>query len=191
VKSKSIQLTTLIFFLIFSIQALAAGGDPNIIPWGFIGVQVLNFSITMFLLVFFLKKPAKQLFASRYAEYNKKLAESQKALTDAQEKKNHIVDTIDNFRKTKGETLKRAEHDSTELKNKMIAEAESSANRIKADSETKIKIELASAKASLMDELLDRSVETAKDKMKQEIKPDDYTRLKGEFVDKVQVVSAQ
>lgn len=186
------KLITTIGLLLTSSMAFAAGGHgPEGIPWKLIGSQALNVTIMFGLLCYFLKSPAKTFFAARYESYNKKLEESQRALTAAQEKKDYIENSISEFKRTKEESLASAQTDSSELKNKMVSEAQRTADRIKSDSEAKIKIELESAKASLMDDLLERSVDTAKSKMKQELNPADYQRLKGEFVDKVQVVSAQ
>ncbi len=179
--------------LLLSTLTFAAGpvDGPVVIPTKFILTQLLNFVIMLGLLAYFLKGPAKTFFAARSKEYNDKLAESQKTLTAAQEKLDHINGSISKFKDTKESSLKRAETDASELKTKMVSEAQATATRMDLDVKNKISIELEHAKSGLMSELLDRSVDSAKVKMKSEIQPSDYQRLKGEFVDKVQVVGAQ
>ena len=179
---------------LFSTAVFAAGGHvdgPVVIPWKYVAVQLLNAGIMFSILCYFLKGPAKTHFLARAKEYSDKLAESKKTLTDAQEKLDHINGSISKFKTTKESSLKRAETDAAELKAKMVSEAQATATRMDADVKNKINIEFEGAKSGLMDELLDRSVDSAKTKMKSEIQPSDYQRLKGEFVDKVQVVGAQ
>lgn len=187
------KLFLFVITFLFVGAALAAGpaSGPVVVPWKYIATQCFNVFIMVGLLCYLLRKPGKAHFASRAKEYNDKLAESQKTLTDAQEKLDHINGSISNFKATKESSLRRAETDAKELKEKMVSEAQETANRMDADVKNKITIELEGAKSQLMDELLDRSVDSAKLKMKSEINPSDYQRLKGEFVDKVQVVGAQ
>lgn len=185
-QAKVTLLAVLALVLLGAGAAWAAGGGYSDAMVKELYYRIMNFSVLIVVLVVLARKPLKKGLSdrvqgikdeladleSRKAKAQAELAEVEKRLKDAEGDRETIVADF----RVQGEK-ERA---------KIIAAAELSAERIKAQAQFTIDQETAVAKAELRKEVAQLSAALAEDLLRQKITAEDQTRLVDEYLAKVQ-----
>jgi F-type H+-transporting ATPase subunit b len=146
--------------------------------------QLLNFTIFVGLLFFFLRKKVVALFHEREANFKQALIKAEHARQAAENQKNIIKEKLQKLESGAHTDLEKAKRDAEELKNKILAEAQEVIANLKKETERTAESEIQRAKLELREELLSGALAQAKQILKDKVNEPDQK----EFVEKIQVV---
>jgi F-type H+-transporting ATPase subunit b len=173
---------------VFSISTAlgASGGEGGAKGWISTDTfRVMNFAVLVIVLVYLLRKPLSQALSSRIkvikneledlearkAAAEKKLAEYNERLTQLEKEAEAIV----------ADYIKQG----NEAKARILKEAESSAEKLKAQARRNIEYEFEQAKLKLQREIFETSLEKAEELIKNKFSEDDQDRIVDEYLKKV------
>ena len=186
------KYVVVVFLLIIALAvaqpAIASGGgghaDSGAIVTDFIW-RCFNFAVTVGILVYFVRKPIKNALAGRREGIATALEEAEKARTDAEAK---FAEYDEKLNKAESEI----EIITAELKregelerDRIIAQAKESAEKIRNEAEKTAGFEVAKAKAELQAEATRLAVELAEELLKKSFSAKDESRLLDEYMKKV------
>ncbi len=150
--------------------------------------QLLNFTIFVGLLFFFLRKKVVALFQEREANFKQALIKAEHARQAAENQKNMIKEKLQKLEAGARSDLEKANRDAEELKQKIMADAQEIILNLKKEAERTADSEIQRAKLELREELLSAALSQAKQILKDKVNEPDQKRLQNEFVEKIQVV---
>lgn len=166
----------------------AHGGEPHGIPWMSIAAQCFNLGILLAALIFALRKTATKYFAERRSVYTDLVSRADRAREEAERNRAQIAARLNDLEKTSRQSLDQVAAEAYELKERLITEAKALALKMKAEAERAVQVEVEKARHQLRDEMLNLSVEAARQALKEQIGGPEQKKLQKEFVDKIQVV---
>ncbi len=158
------------------------------IPVHAILIQLLNFSITIGLLIYLTRGAVRKLFAEKHKQFHVEVARANSYKVDADRKKREVSDRLAKLELEQGESLKQAQVEATTYKQNLIAEANVASKKMEEETKRTLNFELMKGEEELRIEILNLSIEVARDQMKDKVDVSDLKRLGGEFVEKIQVV---
>ena len=168
--------------------AYASGGehhvDSGVLLKDFL-YRVLNFSIVVAILVYFLTKPLKKGLAGRRENIEKALQEAQKAKEEAEAKFAEYDRKLTQATEEIAEISDAIRREGELEKQKIIENAKSMAKQIETDAEKAAELEVAKARAALQQEAAQLAVGIAEDLLKKSFSKDDDARLIDEYMKKV------
>lgn len=153
--------------------------------WDFIW-RVMNFTVLLVVLVFVLKKPLSQGLKQRTEGIKQELEELEAQREEARREYAVLEGRLQETEAERELILDDFRAQGEREKAKIISEAHTMAERIKATAQFTIDQETASAKAELKREITDMSAALAEDLLKQNINDDDQARLVDEYLERVQ-----
>ena len=153
--------------------------------WDFIW-RVMNFAVLAIVLVFILRKPLGQGLKQRTEGIKQELEELEAQREEAQREYAVLEGRLQETEAERELILDDFRAQGEREKAKIIAEAHTMAERIKATAQFTIEQETASAKAELKREITDISAALAEDMLKANINDDDQARLVDEYLERVQ-----
>jgi F-type H+-transporting ATPase subunit b len=164
----------------------ASGGEGGSKGWVATDTfRVMNFAVLAIVLIFLLRKPLTQALSSRIKTIKDEL-EDLEARKDEAEKK------LAAYNKKLAQLEKEAEtivadyiKQGHEAKERILKEAESSAEKIKTQARRNIDYEFEQAKLKLQAEIFETSLEKAEDIIKIKFSEDDQDRIVDEYLKKV------
>ncbi len=147
--------------------------------------RVLNFSIVVAILVYFLRKPLKSALSGRTEEIEKALAEAKKVKEEAEAKfaeyDKKLAQATDEIAEISAAIRREGELE----KQKIIASAKEMAIKIEQDAGKAADLEVAKARTELQREAVKLAVGVAEELLKKNFSKDDDTRLIDEYMQKV------
>ncbi len=163
-----------IFALIILFGAAAAiangaehgGGDEAAIPLAKIGIQALNLGILLVTMVYFVRKSVIEFFSNRQTAFNEQSLKTAAALKNAEAELKEIKDKLSLLETSEAKTLQKAQVEADISKNKMIDEAKSQAEKMKADVALIINAEVYKAKNEIRNQIIEKSISSAKDSVR-------------------------
>lgn len=177
----------LVLVVLFCGAAVAAGDypvDSGVLLKDFL-YRLLNFSIVVAILVYFLKKPIRNALSGRRDDIEKALAEAKKAKEEAEAKfaeyDKKLAQATEEIATISASIRKEAEME----KQKIIDNAREQAAKIEHDAEKAAALEVAKARLSLQQEAVQLAVGVAEDLLKKNFTKDDDSRLIDEYMQKV------
>lgn len=187
-KKYVVTLSLLMMMLAFAVSAIASGdgghADSGAIVTDFIW-RCFNFAVTVGILVYFVRKPIKNALSGRREGIATALEEAEKARSDAEAK---FAEYDEKLNKAESEI----EVITAELKregelerDRIIAQAKESAEKIRNEAEKTAGFEVAKAKAELKAEATRLAVELAEELLKKNFTGKDESRLLDEYMKKV------
>jgi F-type H+-transporting ATPase subunit b len=186
-KKTTIVLLTSLLVLLLTGAAFAAGGghaDSGALLKDFLW-RVLNFSLVVAILVYFLRKPLKKGLAGRSEEIEKALAEAKQAKEDAEAKfaeyDRKLAQATDEIAEISDAIRREGELE----KQKIIENAKQLAIKIEQDAEKAAELEVSKARRELQQQAAALAVELAEQMLKKNFTKDDDTRLVDEYMKKV------
>lgn len=182
-------LPALLMIAAMSGVAFASGGgghevDSGVLLKDFL-YRVLNFSIVVAILVYFLTKPMKKGLAGRREEIEKTLAEAKQAKEDAEAKFAEYDRKLAQATDEIAEISDAIRREGQLEKEKIIANAKAMAEQIEKDAGKAAELEIAKARAELQREAVELAVGLAEDLLKKNFTKDDDNRLIDEYMQKV------
>ena len=185
--NKKTLIITLLLVIWFCGSALAAGdypADSGVLLKDFL-YRLLNFSIVVAILVYFLKKPIRAGLTGRRDDIEKALEEAKKAKEEAEAKfaeyDKKLAQATDEIAAITVAIRKEAELE----KQKIVDNAKEQAEKIEQDAEKAATLEVAKARQTLQQEASQLAVSIAEDLLKKNFTKDDDSRLIDEYMQKV------
>lgn len=188
---KSMTLFTLLTLAANVAMAAPHGDGHHHGPdWTMIGWQAFNVGILVVGLIIVLRKPVREFFAAQKAAYIDAAAKTQAAKTAAENDLKSIRAELARIEATAAESVARARAESADVRKQMVAEAESTANRLRADAETSAKLEVNRAVDQLRTQLLTDAVSAARQQMSGGVSQEDHLRLNKEFIRNIEAAQS-
>ncbi len=147
--------------------------------------RLLNFSIVVAILVYFLKKPIRNALSGRRDDIEKTLAEAQKAKEEAEAKFAEYDKKLNLATQEIAAIYASIRKEAEMEKQKIIENAREQAVKIEQDAEKAAALEVAKARLSLQQEAVQLAVGVAEDLLKKNFTKDDDSRLIDEYMQKV------
>lgn len=183
---KTLIITVLLVFWLCS-SAIAAGDyqvDSGVYLKDFL-YRLLNFSIVVAILYYFLRKPVRAAMSGRRDDIEKALEEAKKAKEEAEAKfaeyDKKLAQATDEIAAISAAIRTEAEME----KQKIINNAKEQAAKIEQDAEKAAALEVAKARQNLQQEATELAVSIAEDLLKKNFTKDDDSRLIDEYMEKV------
>lgn len=145
----------------------------------------LNFSILVFILVKFLRKPITEALKGRTESIRAAFEELEAKRADAERKYAEYEGKLSTMDEQAERILKSFTDQGQAEKEKIIAQAHEAAERIKAQAEFYVQQELAKAKTELQTEVADMAVKMAEDLIRKNLNEQDHHRLISEYLERV------
>ena len=187
VKVTSVLLSVLLLIILSSF-VYASGGehqaDSGVLLKDFL-YRVLNFSIVVAILVYFLTKPLKKGLAGRREEIENALSEAKKAKEDAEAKFAEYDRKLAQATEEIAEISDAIRREGELEKQKIIANAKAMAKQIEQDAGKAAELEVAKARQVLQREAVQLAVGIAEELLKKNFTKDDDARLIDEYMQKV------
>lgn len=179
----------LLFIACWTTVAWAAGGAGHEVDSGALLkdflYRVLNFSIVVALLVYFLRKPLKKGLSGRREDIEKELQEAQKAREEAEAKFAEYDRKLSQASQEIDEISAAIRREGELEKQKIIENARATAAKIEQDAEKSAQLEIARARQELQKEAARLAVQLAEELLEKNFTREDDKRLIDEYMQKV------
>ena len=172
--------------LVFASSAGPAGADAGI-PFGKIGIQALNLGILLTAIIYFVRKSIIDIFVQRQASYNVQSVKTAAALKLAEAELQDIKHKLSVLENTELESLKKARAEADKIKSQMLLDAGAQAEKLKKDVALIIGAEVYKAKNEIRNEIIEKSIATAKEAVRSSSKSITEKSEKGFILDLGQV----
>jgi F-type H+-transporting ATPase subunit b len=190
---RSQKFSALLFSLVllmgvFSISTAlgASGGEGGSKSWEWEDTyRVMNFAVLAIALVFILRKPLSQALSSRIKVIKEQLEDLEIRKAEAEEKLAEYNEKLAQLEKEAENIVADYIRQGNEAKARILKEAESSAEKLKAHAKRNIEHEFEQAKLQLQEEIFESSLAKAEDIIKTKISEDDQDRIVDEYLKKV------
>ena len=163
------------------------GGEEVSIPFDKIGIQALNLGILVVALIYFVRKSIIDAFAQRQINYNEQSLKTAAALRLAEAELKEIKDKLNVLESSEAVSLQKAQAEAEILKNKIISEAQAQAEKLKQDVALIIGAEVYKAKAEIRNQIIEKSISSAKEGVRSSAKSITEKSEKGFIADLGQV----
>lgn len=187
-KIKTAILAMVIVAVTCGLTFAATGGehhvDSGILLKDFL-YRVLNFSIVVAILAYFLTKPIKKGLAGRREDIEKELVEARRAKEEAEAKFAEYDSKLNQATREIAEISDAIRREGELEKQKIIENAKAMAVKIEQDAEKAAEVEVAKAKEKLQKEAVQLAVGVAEEILKKNFTRDDDARLIDEYMEKV------
>ena len=174
---------------VFSIStALAAsGGEGGSKGWVATDTfRVMNFAVLAIVLVYLLRKPLSQALNSRIKVIKDELEDLEARKDDAEKKLAEYNERLAQLENEAETIVEDYIKQGNEAKARILKEAESSAEKLKAQARRNIEHEFEQAKLKLQEEIFETSLSKAEEILKGKISGEDQDRLVDEYLRKVE-----
>ncbi len=187
------KFIAVLFFLVlllgvFSISTAlgASGGEGGSKGWVATDTfRVLNFAVLAIVLIYLLRKPLSQALSSRIKVIKDELEDLEARKEDAEKKLAEYNKRLSQLEKEAEAIVADYIKQGHEAKARILKEAESSAEKLKAQARRNIEYEFGQAKLKLQAEIFEISLEKAEAIIKNKFSEDDQDRIVDEYLKKV------
>jgi F-type H+-transporting ATPase subunit b len=180
------SLATALLLLIAAPALASSGGEEGHLPV----FELINFALLVAILVYFGRKPMRDMFATRRETIAKDI-ETASALLDQAEARNaewqrKLADLDSELEDLRATARRRAE----EERERILAEASEAAERIQRDAVASVEQELRRAQEALREEAASLATELAAGMLREHVSDGDRERLVDEFISRVAATGA-
>jgi F-type H+-transporting ATPase subunit b len=163
--------------------ALAGGGGGGSgFPWKDIAFAAINLAILLFLFVRMGKQPVSDFLHSRRDEILKELDSAKALREEAAAMLGEYKGRLDAVETERQEILDKFRSDGRSERDRIVAEAEAAAERMRVDAKRQIDQEIRRAKLELEGEVVARAVALATDALRGQVTPGQQSKLVDDFV---------
>lgn len=173
---------------VFSISTAlgASGGEGGSKGWLATDTfRVMNFAVLAIVLVYLLRKPLSQALSSRIKVIKDELADLEARKDEAEKKLAEYNEKLARLEKEAETIVEDYIKQGNEAKKRILKEAESSAEKLKAQARRNIEHEFEQAKFKLQEEIFETSLVKAEEIIKNKFSEDDQDRIVDEYLKKV------
>lgn len=146
----------------------------------------VNLLILIGILVYTLRKPVKEMVASRQTAIKAQVDEARLQKNEAEKKYREFSDKLNVFESEAKQILDRAQDDAQALKTRILSDARAAADRIIKEAEVTAQANLQDYKDQIRRETIAKAVEMAESVIREGLSKDDQRRIVNEYVGKVQ-----
>jgi len=173
--NKQMKKSALIFALLLVLAALvsttaqaagAAHGD-DYIPWGKIGIQVINLGILLVILYKLAKTPIVQSFAKKRLDYVEQSQKTERALKLAENNLKEAREKLKLLETGEPGSITSATAEAEATKSKIIREAQLQAEKAKADVKMTVEAETYKARSEIRQQIIEKSISAAEGAIQQ------------------------
>lgn len=185
---------TILTFILAGLPSLAWAAEAveahheHATNWFFAGTLIIYFIVFVALMVWLLRKPLANFFASRSDDIAKRLAAADEARLAAEAKLREYEQKIDELMKTREEILESAKREAEGERERLLAAAGEQAERLTQDAERQVKQTIEEAERALSREAVQRLVAEAESVLSHAVTPDDLVRLADRYIDNLKEV---
>ena len=187
-KFKVIVFILVLLVSFFSISAAlgSSGGEGATKHWISTDTfRVMNFAVLLIALVFILRKPLSQALASRIKGIKEQLQDLEARKAEAEKKLAEYNDKLAQLEKEAEKIVDDYIKQGNEAKARILKEAESSAEKLRAQAHRNIEHEFEQAKQKLQEEIFASSLKKAEEIIKGKFSAEDQDRIVDEYLKKV------
>lgn len=173
---------------VFSISTAlgASGGEGGTKGWVSTDwFRVMNFAVLVIVLVYLLRKPLSQALNSRIKGIKDELEDLEARKNDAEKKLAEYNQRLAQLEKEAATIVEEYIRQGNEAKARILKEAESSAEKLKAQARRNIEHEFEQAKLKLQEEIFETSLEKAEEIIINKFSEEDQDRIVDEYLKKV------
>ena len=176
-----------LFVFLFSALSLASehgaaheGGIPKVVFY-----QALNFFLLIGVLYFLLRSKVTQFFNKRHDTLKVAVNESKRLKDEAEKRHQEYTVKLQKLETDMAHSLEKMRSEGEQLKKKVVAEAQKTAQFIEEETRKIIATELERAKKQLFEEALEKTLDKAQKITKAGIQQKDQQKMHEEFIDRV------
>ena len=147
--------------------------------------RVFNFAVLFTALFLLLKKPASQMLNSRIAGIKEQLAELEEKKAEAEKELAQYNEKLTQLSKEAEKIVDEYIRQGNEAKERIIKEAEDSAEKLEEKAKKNIEHEFKQARLALQVEIIEKALEKAEADIISKISSEDQDRLVDEYLEKV------
>jgi len=168
----------------FAAEAHGAGHETGI-PFSVV-FSIINFTILVALLFYFLRKPAKEYFASRATLIRTRIQQAEELKSHAVKKYAEYEGRLKSIDRETQDLIANLKHDGELEKRRLLETAEKQSVQLRETQEKIIGQELRKAKEELKQEAINLASEMAEKLVRENMTPDDQNRLIGEYLERME-----
>lgn len=165
-----------------------SGHHEDLIPWTTVFYQTINVTMLLAGLIYFGRKPITAFFKGKKDSFIAASEKSASVRKTAEHTQMEIKVRLTKLESTADESIARAKAEAADIRKALLAEAEALSKRIQKEAEAAAKLEIAKAKNSLRQQLLQESVESSRNNLAAKVSSADHQRLQGDFIDNIEAV---
>lgn len=167
------------FSLLLPMSAFAAAGSG---PFPTVYYQIFNLSLVLLAIGYFTRTAIIQFFKSRQEEYLSQAEKTLRLKREAEKKLRDIEQRLYLLEKTKSDSIDKAKSEAAMLKEKMLLEAQTTAQRLKKEAEAAASAEVQRAKNQLLQTMTAQALDQAQVILSKDISGADQGRLQEALV---------
>jgi len=176
----------LINFIFVSVALASSGGENYTYTWKDWLWPVVNFSILMFILIFFGKKPLGDFFKGRTALIEKSIKEAAEAKALAEKTLAEVKSRLSNTDAEIAKIVEAARKSGEKEKEAIIAEGEHMKEKILEQAKANIDFELQKAKESIKSEASLLALELAEKQLKEKLGQSEQETLIDDYIKRLE-----
>jgi F-type H+-transporting ATPase subunit b len=146
---------------------------------------VLNFSVLVFILFYFLKSPVRNMITQRQAQIKTLIDEAQIQRQEAEKAYKEYEKKLQNFQQEADEILNSTRQDGENFKNQIILQAKAMSERLIRDAEATVSFNVQEYKDRTKQEVVSRAIVLAEKLIQDRFSNEDHERIINEYVGKV------
>ncbi|MFW6324469.1 MAG: F0F1 ATP synthase subunit B [Desulfovibrionales bacterium] len=177
-------LTVAMVALCAAVAFAAEGGGGASKLWNLLW-RTISFVIVVGILWKLAAGPLKEFFAGRTYQIKSELDDLETRKADAEKRLKEVEQSIADLEQKRQEILETFRGEGEKLKTAIIAQAEESAKKIKAQAEVSAAQEAQEAMKAIKAEMADEIVQTAEKLIKEKLSKEDHEKLVDEYLTKV------
>lgn len=180
-----------ILFVLIAVEAVLAssGGDhggDQAGGWAATDTyRVMNFAVLAIALFFLLKKPASQFLSDRIQGISDQLKELEAKKAGAEKKLAEYNERLSTLGKESEKIIAQYKQQGEALREKILKEAETAAVKLEEQALRNIEHEFKQARKQLEEEVFEKAIAKAEDRLKKNITDQDQEKLVDEYLTKV------
>ena len=147
--------------------------------------RVMNFVVLLGALIFILRKPISQSLSSRIKSIREQLESLEAQKAEAEKQLAQYNEKLSQLEKEAGKIVEDYIKQGNDARARILQEAESSAEKLKAQARRNIDHEFEQAKLKLQDEIFETSLAKAEEIIKSKISDEDQDKIVDEYLKKV------
>jgi len=187
-KHRTVLIGVLAVFLClsFGTAMAASGGDSGAKGWVKTDwFRVMNFVVLAGALFFVLRKPVSKALSSRIKDIQEQLESLEAQRAEAEKQLAQYNEKLSRIESEAAKIVDAYIKQGNQAKAKILKEAEQTAEKLQAQARRNIEHEFAKAKQKLQQEVVESSLQKAKESLKKEITAQDQDNLIDEYINKV------
>lgn len=176
-----------VLFILIAVEAvLASSGGEHGGGWALTDTyRVMNFAVLAIALFFLLKKPASQFLSDRIQGISDQLKELEAKKTEAEKKLAEYNERLSTLGKESEKIIAQYKQQGEAARERILKEAESAAVKLEEQARRNIEHEFKQARKQLEEEVFEKAIAKAEDRLKKNITDQDQEKLVDEYLTKV------